>query len=448
MQTIYYLPENFINPQIFTGSDNNSGFRLQPLRIDELFSSKGKLPIHSSFIFDLDKVKIENYTFWTAYRKYYPYCASLGVTSEKMVNDNSHLLSLYGIDEVINLDSDIHKLLLKICEKVRFIAQVKKVHYDLTQKLKMGFIVGQSTAIRELVSRLPQYANSDSTIMILGETGTGKELFARAFHYLGKRAGKPFITVDCSTLPESLAENELFGHVKGSYTHAQSAHRGLLAEAHEGTVFFDEIEALPYHVQSKLLRFIQEREYKPVGGSRYLKVDVRLITASNDNLPQLVKERKFRRDLFHRLNVAPIYLPALRNRREDIPILADFLLRKFSNNQVGFNAIPQAVINKWMGYEWPGNIRELENRIQEFLLNKGKDHIGAGPDREKIDQQVTVVDAFEPLKEYRKRIMARYESSYLYALLQHTGGNISQAARIARINRKNLSLLLKKYDIG
>lgn len=448
MHTIYCIPENFIDPQVYSVQNSQYDFRFQPVKIDELFSGKMNFPLHSSFIFNLDQIKIENYSFWTDYKKYFPYCALLGITAEKSVNDNSHLLSNFCIDEVVNISSDIHKILFQLCEKIRFIAQVKKVHYDLTQKLKMSFIVGKSTAIMELVSRIPNYANSDSTILILGETGTGKELFARAFHYLGKRAGKPFITIDCSTLPESLAENELFGHVKGSYTHAQSSHRGLLDEADEGTVFFDEIEALPYHVQSKLLRFFQEREFKAVGSTQYTRVNVRLITASNENLAQLVKERKFRRDLFHRLNVAPIYIPGLRDRREDIPILTDFFLKKFSNNQVNFNSMPQNIINKWMQYDWPGNVRELENRIQEFLLNRNESPSFEFPDQEKEEKNIAAVDSFEPLKEYRNRIMARYESSYLQTLLQHTSGNISKAARIAHMHRKNFSLLLKKYGIS
>jgi len=447
MQTIYCLPENFIKPRIFPGQDKQDEIRVQAIKMDELFSGKLKFPLHAAFIFNLDKIKLENYTFWTNYRKYFPYGASLGITSEKIADDHVQLCSLFGIDEVINIDSDIDKTLCHLCEKVQFIAQVKKVHYDLTKKLKMRFIVGKTHTIRELVSRIPVYANSNSTIMILGETGTGKELFARAFHYLGRRAGKPFITVDCSTLPESLAENELFGHVKGSYTHAQNSQRGLLAEADEGTVFFDEIESLPYHIQSKLLRFIQEREYKPVGGNRYTKVDVRLITASNEDLARLVKEGKFRRDLFHRLNVAPIHLPALRDRREDIPILSDFFLRKFSNNQINFDSLPQNIINKWLEYSWPGNIRELENRVQQFLLKSPENPVSYLPVQEKEHDPEDQGASFEPLHEYRSRILARYESSYLRALLKHTRGNISQAARIACMNRKNLSLLLKKYGI-
>jgi DNA-binding NtrC family response regulator len=447
MHTIYCIPENFIEPQVCSILNGEQDYQFKSIQVDELYSGKIKFPQNPSFIFNLDQVKIKNCSFWSEHKSIFPYCASLGITSDKMINNNSHLLSLFGIDEVVNISTDVHKILLELCEKIRFISQVKKVHYDLAQKLKMGFIVGKSRTIRDLVLRLPRYANSDTNILILGETGTGKELFARAFHYLGKRAGKPFITIDCSTLPESLAENELFGHVRGSYTHAQSSSRGLLAEANEGTVFFDEIEALPYRVQSKLLRFIQEREYKPVGSSRYKQVNVRLITASNENLEQLVKQGVFRRDLFHRLHVAPICLPALRDRREDIPLLTDFFLKKLSYNKVNIDNLSPSVINRWLQYDWPGNIRELENRIQEYLLTDNDSYISQISSMVEKTKKAKPAESFEPLKEYRSRIMAKYENSYLQSLIQHTGGNISQAARIAQMNRKNFSLLLKKYGI-
>ena len=226
------------------------------------------------------------------------------------------------------------------------------------------FLAPYLTELSQLQALISIVAQNDVPVIIYGESGTGKELVARAIHYTGKRADKPFVVENCGAIPENLIENELFGHVKGAYTDARTDHKGLFEEAHDGTLFLDEIGELPLPLQVKFLRVLQDGEFKRIGSTRGIKVDVRVIAATNKDLIQAISEKSFREDLFYRLNVIPIHLPPLRERKEDIPLLINHFLTDF-NKELGkiVEGFSPAAIQKMMTYQWPGNIRELKNKV-------------------------------------------------------------------------------------
>jgi transcriptional regulator with GAF, ATPase, and Fis domain len=230
-------------------------------------------------------------------------------------------------------------------------------------------IVGQSRAIGEVIRLIELVSAACSTVLITGETGTGKELVARAVHHRSARRGMPFISVNCAAIPETLLESDLFGHVRGAFTDATVTKRGRFSLAHRGSVFLDEIGAMSAALQTKLLRVVQEREFEPLGAERTEQVDVRVIAATNRDLRQLVDEGRFLEDLFYRLNVVPIVVPPLRERLEDIPMLAGYFVDKHATrNGKSIDALEEGVIERLQGYHWPGNVRELENTIERAVV--------------------------------------------------------------------------------
>ena len=240
----------------------------------------------------------------------------------------------------------------------------------------MEFIVGDSPALKKVFAKIRRAAPSDSTVILTGESGTGKELAARAIHLLSSRRDHEFVPVDCSALVETLLESELFGHVKGSFTGAHQSKHGLFELANHGTFFFDEITNLSLNIQAKLLRVIQEREFMQVGSQKRIKLDIRIIASSNRDLEGAIKSGAFREDLFYRLSVIPIHLPPLRERSEDIPLLAEHFLRKYAqkgNREV--TGIAPAAMKMLCSYAWPGNVRELEHTLERILILEDGDII-------------------------------------------------------------------------
>lgn len=317
-----------------------------------------------------------------------------------------------------------------------------EIQEKLRREMRRSQLVARSPAMIALMEQLPCLSASPATILITGETGTGKELIARAVHYLSPRAGEPFIPIDCGALPENLIENELFGHARGAYTGAGETTRGLLQEADGGTVFLDEIEALPLSLQCKLLRFLQERQVRPLGQSRYIPVDVRVIVATNEDLAEAVEQQRFRRDLFYRLKVVSVELPPLRSRREDIPALVEHFIQKYASASEAPPEVPPMLMQEWLEYPWPGNVRELENAVQSFLLMPER-HMGNGHPSPEAPAPPTL----RTLAEVREEALACCEGRYFRQLLRHTGGNLTRAARIAGIDRKSLRHLLRKRGI-
>jgi two-component system response regulator GlrR len=315
----------------------------------------------------------------------------------------------------------------------------------LKKQLGLRQLVGESELFLAEVEKIPLVAKYDASILITGETGTGKELCARAIHYLSPRAGRSFLPVNCGAIPGELVENELFGHASGAYTGAKTAHSGLIHEANGGTLFLDEIDCLPLMAQVKLLRFLQEKEYRPLGSTKTSKADLRIIAATNVNCEAAVREGKLRQDLYYRLNVIPLNLPPLRQRREDIPLLASHFLikyaKEFDKQVTGFS--PDA-IRKLIFYEWPGNIRELEHVIMSAVVLAEQPTICAA-NIAIYGEASPVPESFQQAK---NRMVEQFEKTYINGLLLSHHGNISGAAKAAQKNRRAFWELIRKHHIS
>jgi DNA-binding NtrC family response regulator len=311
---------------------------------------------------------------------------------------------------------------------------------------KSDYIVGTSEKIKNVLTQVSMVAKSDVTVLIRGQSGTGKELIARAIHMESLRKDKPFVVVNCNALPDSLLENELFGHERGSYTGATTDHKGLFEVADGGTLFLDEIGDIPPGIQVKLLRVLQYMEIRKIGGTRTLNVNVRILAATNRDLEKAVGEGRFREDFFYRLNVIPIFLPPLRERREDIMLLAHHFLKifndKFSRNVKGFSP---AAAQRMLEHEWPGNVRELENKIQRVILMCRNDVIGPGDLFGGEEGEVSVTA--NTFKQMKKEIVESFEREYIQQMLRLSNGNISRAAKQSGLNRKNFWTLMRHYNI-
>ncbi|MBI5854839.1 MAG: sigma-54-dependent Fis family transcriptional regulator [Nitrospirae bacterium] len=302
-------------------------------------------------------------------------------------------------------------------------------------------VVARSAKMQILLQQVAQVADTDTTVCITGETGTGKEVIARVVHCNSKRARGAFIAVNCGAIPDNLFESELFGHVRGAFTGAFGAKRGLFQSASGGTLFLDEIGEMPLPLQVKLLRAIQEREVREVGAEYSRKVDVRIITATNRDLSEAVKAGKFREDLYYRIQVVPLHVPPLRERRDDIPLLAQHFLEQSATRMTKrIRGFQRDAIQKLTVYSWPGNVRELENVIEKAVVMATQDLITA-------DLMPALAQAgegqFKPLTEAKEE----FEQNYLRELVQLTGGNISRAAQMAGRYRADFYKLLKKYGL-
>jgi two-component system response regulator GlrR len=310
----------------------------------------------------------------------------------------------------------------------------------------MRDFIGQSPAFSKQIEKLPMIAGCEAGVLILGETGTGKEVCAQAIHYLSARASKPWIAVNCGAIPLELIESELFGHVRGAYTTAHTAREGLVAEAEGGTLFLDDIDCLPMSAQSKLLRFLQEREYRTVGANAVHHANVRVIAASNHDLAALATSGEFRRDLFFRLNILTLTLPPLRERREDIPALAMFFLGQFARTfgRRTPTLSPQAV-KRLLTHDWPGNVRELQHVLERALL-LAKGLTLAAEDIE-IPGAAEVTSESESFQVAKDRVVKQFERSYIEHLLVTCEGNVTHAAHEAKKNRRAFFALIRKHRI-
>jgi DNA-binding NtrC family response regulator len=313
-------------------------------------------------------------------------------------------------------------------------------------------IIHKSNVMKDIFKVVKQIADSKSTALIMGESGTGKELISRAIHYNSNRKNYPFVTINCAAIPETLIESELFGHEKGAFTNAIEKKLGRFEVAHQGTLFLDEIGELSLATQAKILRFLEEKEFNRVGGSKTMKVDVRLITATNKDLNQLIKKGNFREDLYYRINVVPIVIPPLRDRKEDIPLLIDHFINKFNvennKNVKGFN---KEAIELMMQYEWPGNVRELENLVERVIALTSGEYIPLselplsfknipktnGLKESVLDGKVSFIQAEE-----------EFEREVILDALKRTNHIQSHAAEILGISRRILKYKMDKLGIS
>jgi len=316
----------------------------------------------------------------------------------------------------------------------------------LQEEIKLEYnhenIIGQSDGIRYVLYKVEQIAGSNTIVLVLGETGTGKELVARAIHSLSLRKDRALVKVNCAALPSNLIESELFGHEKGAFTGSHARHLGRFEVANGTTLFLDEIGELPFELQAKLLRVLQDGEFERLGSSRTIKVDVRIITATNRNLEEEVRKGNFREDLWYRLNVFPITMPPLRDRKDDIPLLTDFYVRKIARRMgKTIQVIPENVMNALQTYHWPGNIRELENVLERAVINS------SGPKLRLVDELRK-----PPFKDsdISQKTLEAVERDYIIRVLEQTQWKVSgenSAAEILGLNRSTLRARMRKLEI-
>jgi len=328
---------------------------------------------------------------------------------------------------------------------------------EIQAKYRFENIIGNSKKMQEIYRLIAKVAPTNSTVLITGESGTGKELIARAIHYNSSRKDRPFVPVDCAVLSENLLESELFGHIKGSFTGAIVTKPGLFEVADGGSLFLDEIGNISLVMQSKLLRFIQEREFTPVGGTKLKKVDVRLIAATNRDLEEKIKEGAFREDLFYRLNIVPISLPSLRERKEDIPLLAVHFLKKYCQ-EMGKNpkALSQATMEMLMRYPWPGNVRELENIIERAVIMTEEEtilpkHLPLPLQERPEGITFTVPKTNEELRELKRHLrdkaIEEVERLFVLDALTRNDWNVTRSAKDVGMLRPNFQALMRKHNI-
>ncbi len=331
----------------------------------------------------------------------------------------------------------------KALEKRRLTSEIERLRELLEEKYGFDNIVARSGKMQKILEVVSRIATTESTVYLHGESGTGKELIAKAIHLASNRKNCPFVAINCAAIPEPLLESKLFGHEKGAFTGAIRATRGLFTQAHEGTIFLDEIGDMSLPIQAKVLRVLQERQFYPVGSEKLTETDVRVVVATNKNLEEQVKQGLFREDLFYRIHVIPIYLPPLRERKDDIPALVQHFVNKFNEKmKKEIRGLTPLAMQRLMMYDWPGNVRELENTIEYgAAMTTNQDLIT----EEYILQtkSETIQETLKPLREARDA----FEKNYLTHLLQLCEGNISKASELAGKYRADFYDLLKKHGI-
>ena len=357
-------------------------------------------------------------------------------------------LALNVTDDFVLLPTNQPELRYRVTRILELRRNTKQyIAEKLTTEFGMAEIVGDDPAFTRVVQKIPALARSDAPVLITGETGTGKEICAQAIHHLSRRGNFPLIPVDCTGVPQQLFENEVFGHAQGAFTDARREQKGLAAMAAGGTLFLDEIDALDLGAQAKLLRFLQDGTYKPLGADRFIKSDVRVIAATNRNIEGLISSGEFRRDLYYRLNVLRLDLPPLRERHGDIPLLAQHFVSSLTPAGVKPKSLSTAALQKLNCYDWPGNVRELLNAIQHALVFAEGSQI--------LPCHIPVpVAAAEPEKPHgrfrdaRTRTIEAFERQYIQEMMRKHNGNVTQAAREAGKERRSFGRMIKKYGLS
>jgi Nif-specific regulatory protein len=357
------------------------------------------------------------------------------------LDDGKRLLSVIAT----MIASHVIKLETIRLENERLRDENRRLQGELKNKYTINNIIGSSNRMREVFQMVSQVCRSNATVLIRGESGTGKELVANSIHYNSQRASTPFVKVNCAALPSNLIESELFGHEKGAFTGAIKQKIGKFEMAHRGTVFLDEIGSINLDVQANLLRILQEKEFDRVGGQRTIKVDVRVIAATNKNLEQAVEEGTFRGDLYYRLNVFPIYMPPLRERKTDILLLADYFLEQYAKeNHKDIRRFSTPAIDMLMQYHWPGNVRELENCIERAVLlcEEGVIHSYHLPPTLQTGQESGTLPALS-----LEEAVANLEKEMLIDALKNTRGNITSAARVLQTTVRKFAYKAQQHGV-
>jgi DNA-binding NtrC family response regulator len=373
----------------------------------------------------------------------------LFMTAHGSVDDAVRFLKRGAMDYIqkpITREVFVHRIQSAL-ERVAMARELELLKASMQSAEERPRIIGNTPAIQSLLRRLPMSAQTDATIVIYGESGTGKELVAERVHELSKRHKGPFVAVNCGALADTLLESELFGYKRGAFTDAHKDTQGLVEAAEGGTLFLDEIGEVSPAVQVKLLRFLQLKEYKPLGSPKAQRADVRIVAATHRDLKRMVAEGGFREDLYYRLNVVPLTVPPLRERRSDIPLLAMHFLQRFrleyNKDMRGFNPQAIAALSAW---DWPGNVRELENKVQQIVVLCPGPFVDAMDLGDVAQDSPTIPTASATAyREEKRRVVDVFEKEYVRRLLERTDDNLSEAARLAGLDRKNFWLMAKKH---
>ena len=419
-------------------------------------------------LIDEELPKLDGFELTKKVRKYSPEQAVILLTSQATVRAAVRAIRLGAFDYVrktVNAD-ELRAAVDSAAEYGTLAREVRRLRSEVERARGLVQMVGDSAPMRQLLLLAERVAHSDATVLIVGESGTGKELLARTVHRLGPRVERPFVAFDCSALSPTLLEAELFGHEKGAFTGAGKARRGLFREAHRGTIFLDEIGDIAPSIQNKLLRVLQEREIKPVGGDQFVKIDVRVVAATNKDLKVLVSRGEFREDLYWRLAVVPIQVPPLRERREDISALAAHILARrrgaaktFAGGEARYpTKISPKAMQTLLSYHWPGNIRELENVLSraailcdgEVIRGDDLDLVGLiDAPRTKDDRRETIVDARagRPLKAVVDETVRALERRAIVDALTRCEGSPGKAAKVLGISRASIYNKIRDYEI-
>jgi DNA-binding NtrC family response regulator len=410
-------------------------------------------------ITDLKMPGIDGMEVLKTFRKEYPDSIIIMITGFSTVETAVEAMKLGAFDYIPKpfTPDEVSIVVKKAIEKKSLMLENVYLRQELQEKYGFHNIVGKSKKMQEIYRIIAKVATTDSTVLIYGQSGTGKELIARAIHFNSPRREKQFVPVDCAVLSENLLESELFGHVRGSFTGAVTTKPGLFEVADGGTVFLDEVGNISLSIQAKLLRVLQGREFTPVGGTKAKKVDIRLIAATNKDLEKMIKEETFREDLYYRLNIVPILLPPLRERQEDIPILAAHFLKKYSEEMGktirGFTA---EAMEKMIRYPWPGNVRELENVIERTVVMIDDEmvrveHLILPGQQEKEVLEAQIPLTSEELKEIKKQMREKaveeIERAFVLNALERHQWNVTRAAEEVGMLRPNFQALMRKYNL-
>jgi DNA-binding NtrC family response regulator len=361
----------------------------------------------------------------------------------------------HGAYDFITKPFDHETILMRLekaLERSRLIKENVRLQMECHDHAAFEEIVGNSTVMNRLYQTIQMVAKTDLTVMITGESGSGKELVARAVHNLSNRSNNRFVAVNCPTLPENILESELFGYKKGAFTHAAQDKIGLFQEAHRGSIFLDEIGDISPTIQTKLLRVLQEKEIKPLGDTKSITVDVRIIASTNQNLEEKIRSGEFREDFFYRLNVLPIKTPSLRDHPEDIPLIASHLLEKHcSKMNKASKKISPELMEIFLSRAWEGNVRELENILMQGILYSTSEEIRPGDvdlsRNRKAESQPAAVFQDLPYKAAKEMLLKDFNHGYISHLLEANGGNVTRAARQCGLERQALQQIMRRYEI-
>jgi two-component system, NtrC family, response regulator GlrR len=382
--------------------------------------------------------------FFASLRCAFPHCSVVVTTSYPDTFDFFRVLEM-GASDFLLPPLRRSELLPRLMRQARVTCLGDALVQKLKQDIGLKQMVGESPAFLDKVRCVPRFARCDATVLISGESGTGKELFGRAIHYLSPRADRPFLPVNCGALPENLVESEIFGHKRGAFTGAASDQPGLIREAEGGTLFLDEIDCLTTQAQVKLLRFLQDGEYRSVGSHQILRANIRVIAAANANFSYLVHSGKFREDLFYRLNVLTLKLPPLRERSGDILLLVyDFLEKQAAITETRPKNLSLSALSRLLSHSWPGNVRELQNVLMRAIVLSDRDSIEVS-DLDLPEEGFPAGD--QSFRTMKSRVVWRFEHDFLSTVLRAHKGNITRAAFAVKKNRRAFWELLRKHNL-